>query len=415
MTKAFEHRKRDTYPLFRKTAVPGEMKILVIGISVRAMVESAVHSGYPVVALDAFGDQDLRAMAESHALQRDFHIPYSQGALFDTGRLLTFDAVAYTSNLENSPETLDRFAEDHRLIGNAPEVVRSVRHFPGLFSRLADAGFPVPETIFALSDREPDPNRRWLIKPIRSGGGHGISFSSELNLESRISNLESIFPGGRCMLQQYIAGKACSASFVANGRESVIIGITEQLIGLGQFGAKGFRYCGSILPLPEVLREDSGKTILQQVRRTAAFLTREYGLTGVNGFDFILNRDQVWLTEVNPRYSASMELVERAYLLPIFHLHMESVVEGRLPQFKLESQLNGGEFFGKSILFCERDSAVPEILDFSGADLRDIPPAGERLRKGNPVCTLLTGRQTYGETLDELIRQAVKIKERIYG
>ena len=381
-----------------------KMKILVIGISVRAMVESAVHSGYSVVALDAFGDQDLRAMAESYALQKDFHIPYSPGALFETGRRLTFDLVAYTSNLENSPETLDRFAEQQRLIGNSPEVVRSVRHFPDLFRRLADSGFPVPETIFALPGPEPDPNRKWLIKPVLSGGGHGISFVHEKKFRS-----------GRRMLQQYIAGKACSASFVANGRESVLIGVAEQLIGLGEFGAKGFRYCGSMLPLPEVLHEDSGKTILQQVRRIAAFLSREYGLTGVNGFDFILHRDQVWLTEVNPRYSASMELVERAYGLPIFRLHMEAVVDGRLPPFKLESQLNGGEFFGKSILFCERDSTAPEAFDFSGADLRDIPPAGERLRQGNPLCTLLTGRKTYGETLDELIRQAVKIKEQIYG
>jgi predicted ATP-grasp superfamily ATP-dependent carboligase len=381
-----------------------KMKILVIGMSVRAMVESAVHSGYPVVALDAFGDKDLRAMVESHALQRDFHVPYSPGALFDSGRRLTFDLVAYASNLENSPETLDRFAEQHRLIGNSPEVVRSVRHFPGLFGRLADSGFPVPETIFAVPDRKPDPNQEWLIKPLLSGGGHGISFFRGKK-----------FPGGRCMLQQYIAGKACSASFVANGRESVLIGITEQLIGLGEFGAKGFRYCGSLLPLPEVLHDDSGKTILREVRRIAAFLTREYGLTGVNGFDFILHHDQVWLTEVNPRYSASMELVERAYGLPIFRLHMEAVVDGRLPSFTLESQLDGGEFFGKSVLFCERDSTAPEVFDFSGADLRDIPPAGERLRQGNPVCTLLTGRQTYGETLGELIRQAAKIKEHIYG
>jgi len=48
------------------------MKILIAGLSVRAMATSAVQSGYPVIALDAFGDQDLKAVAESHSLHHDF-------------------------------------------------------------------------------------------------------------------------------------------------------------------------------------------------------------------------------------------------------------------------------------------------------------------------------------------------------
>jgi predicted ATP-grasp superfamily ATP-dependent carboligase len=39
------------------------MKILVAGVSVRAMVESAIRSGYLILALDAFGDRDLRVLA----------------------------------------------------------------------------------------------------------------------------------------------------------------------------------------------------------------------------------------------------------------------------------------------------------------------------------------------------------------
>jgi len=379
------------------------MKILVIGISVRAMVESAVNSNYQVIALDAFGDQDLRAIAETYSLRRDFGIPYSPHALYQAGRRFEYDAVAYTSNLENHPEVLCQFAGASRIIGNSPQMVRSVRHWPGLFCSLRQSGFSVPETFF-IERADLDSNRRWLVKPLLSGGGHGIYF-----LEGKTFNEH-----GR-MVQQYVPGKACSASFVSNGRESVLIGITEQLIGMDQFGVQAFRYCGNILPLPEILEAGAGKAILKEVRRVAGVLSREYGLIGVNSFDFILEGDRVWLIEVNPRYSASMELIEHAYGLPVFHLHTQAVVDGHLPEFELESLLNGAKFFGKSILFCERDCSAPDAQNWAAREIRDIPESGERLHKGSPICTLWASRRTYDETLTALIRRAARLKEEIHG
>ena len=379
------------------------MKILIIGISVRAMVESAKNSNYRVTALDAFGDQDLRALAKTYSLRREFGVPYSGNALFQASRSLEFDAVAYTSNLENHPEVLDRFAEASRIIGNSPQSVRSVRHWPALFSSLRRAGFSAPETMYS-GGADFGMNRQWLVKPVLSGGGHGISFLQERNAA-----------GNGKIVQQYVPGKACSASFVSNGRESVIIGVTEQLIGMDQFGVQGFRYCGNILPLPEILEAGAGKRVLKEVRRIADFLTREYCLTGLNTFDFILERDRIWLIEVNPRFAASMELIEQAYGLPVFHLHLQAVVDGRLPAFELESPLNSAKFFGKSILFCERNCTAPDTQDWVARGIRDIPDPGERLNEGSPVCTLLTGCRTYDETLAELIRRAGILKEEIYG
>jgi uncharacterized protein len=378
-------------------------KILIVGVSVRSIVESAVHCNYPVIALDGFGDRDLRAMTETHALSQDFHVPYSASALFDASRRLDFDAVAYTSNLENHPEVLDRFAANHRIIGNSPQTVRAVRHWPDLFSRLERAGFSIPETVFDPTEKV-NVCRRWLVKPVSSGGGHGVGFWRE-----------GTFAEKRFMLQQYIPGKACSASFIANGSDAVLVGISEQWAGIEALGVRRFRYCGNVLPLPEILESETGKTTLEQIRRMATFLTREFGLTGANGFDFILHENQVVLIEVNPRYSASMELVERAYDLPVFHLHTEAVLHGRLPRFTLESQLNGSRFFGKAVLFCEKDCVAPEVLDDPAAGLRDMPMPGETMHAGSPFCTLLTCRPTYDEILIDLIRRAAKLKKQIYG
>jgi predicted ATP-grasp superfamily ATP-dependent carboligase len=379
------------------------MKILLVGVSVRAMAESAVNSNYTVVALDGFGDRDLRAFAETYALMHNFHVPYGAQALFNASRQLDFDAVAYTSNLENHPEVLEQFGTSSSLIGNSPGTVRSVRCWPNLFLRLEEEGFSVPKTIFDHTD-EVDLWTQWVVKPVLSGGGHGIYF-----WDGRAIAVN------RFMLQKYIPGKACSASFVANGREAILLGISEQLMGLHQFGAGGFRYCGSVLPLPEIIQGDAGKKVLEQVRRIAAFLTLEFGLTGVNGFDFILDGVRVVLLEVNPRYSASMELVERAYGLPIFHIHVNAAVAGRLPEFDLESRANIGQFFGKAVLFCEEDCVVPDILDDPGLDLKDIPSPGDKLHRGGPICTLLTSHSAHEEIVADLNRGIGLLKKRIYG
>jgi predicted ATP-grasp superfamily ATP-dependent carboligase len=379
------------------------MKILVAGISVRAMVASAIRSGYTVLALDAFGDRDLKSIVEAYALQRDFNVRYSPHALCEASRQFFYDAVAYTSNLENYPKIIQRLAGSRKIVGNSPQTVVAVRHWAELFDRLERAGFPVPETIFAADKRKADLHRPWLVKPVSGGGGHGVNFlrSSE-------------FPATRFMLQEYIPGKACSASFVANGQDCIVLGIAEQLIGMYPFGSQGFRYCGNILPLPEITDPGRAKNLVAEVRRLAAFLTRAYGLTGVNGIDFILNGDKVYLTEVNPRYSASMELIEHAYELPIFHLHAQAVLRGSLPDFQLEAALSNSSFFGKAILFAERNAVAPDTKRWLDSGARDIPAPGEKLYKGNPICTVFANRPTSDETRAELIQRAALLKEWIY-
>ena len=370
----------------------------------RAMAESAAQSGHSTIALDAFGDQDLRALTESYSLHREFNCAYSPEALYKASRSLAFDAVAYTSNLENHADILAQFADNHRIIGNSPQVVRSVRHWPTLFARLRQAGFSIPETIFAEVGRSIENDRQWLMKPLLSGGGHAIEFAFGAKCRT---------PG--FMLQEYIGGKPCSASFLSNGHECVILGITEQLIGLRRFGAGGFRYCGNILPLPELANPVSGNNILEQITDLAEFLTREYGLTGVNGVDFILNGDRVCLTEINPRYSASMELIERAYEIPIFHLHTQAVLDGRLADFNLAPRLKTHKFFGKAILFAGRNAKAPDTGNWLSGDIRDIPASGEKIGKGSPICTILTDGSTYNETLADLLSKANKLKDEIYG
>jgi predicted ATP-grasp superfamily ATP-dependent carboligase len=302
-------------------------------------------------------------------------------------------------------------------VGNSPGVVKGVRYWPGFFSSLKKAGFSVPDTMFENPPTAAGPDQRWLAKPALSGGGHGICFfdpEKERLYKNRRNRPGAPKSHSGTVFQKYIDGKPCSASFVANGRECVVLGIAEQLIGLKQFGAGHFRYCGNILPLPEMLHPDGGKILMEQIRRLAAFVTRTHGLIGLNGMDFILKDNEAYLTEVNPRYSASMELIEKSCGLGLFDMHARAVMYDELPAFHSEMICNYREFVGKAILFAERDVVVKDTAGWYSMGMRDIPASGESIRRGAPICTMLTGRATYNQTFAELTERARMLKEEIY-
>lgn len=387
------------------------MRILITGVSTRAIAESACAAGYDVITLDYFGDSDQKRLCQNYSLKRDFGLPFGPAQLYRASRSLEFDAVVYISNLENYPNIVERLTAGvsggrrKQLLGNTPAVLARVRHWPTVSAFLRQQGVPTPETIYPGQPLPPERGGargegRWLRKPIRSGGGHRITFWSPNRR-----------PGKGYLLQEYIPGLAGSASFVANGRECVVLGITEQLIGTPEFGAQGFHYCGNILPLAPT-RGEGGEDVLAQVRHISAGLTREFGLVGVNGFDFVLHEEQVIPVEVNPRYSASMELMEWACGLSIFDLHVRAITCGELPD--VEPGASQG-FYGKAIVYAGKAGRAPDTTGWLARDVRDVPFPGEALRPGGPICTVLANASTRDACFARLVAQANTLIGEIYA
>jgi predicted ATP-grasp superfamily ATP-dependent carboligase len=139
-------------------------------------------------------------------------------------------------------------------------------------------------------------------------------------------------------------------------------------------------------------------------------LTRRFELRGANGVDLVVARDDggptPYLVEVNPRYTASMELVERAYDLNVFSLHREAMV-GRLPTFSLGDHLDAQEaYVGKGIVYARRDVTMPETASWAEKGRRDVPFPGERIEAGHPVCTVLTEGANRAACWDQLVARA---------
>jgi predicted ATP-grasp superfamily ATP-dependent carboligase len=369
-------------------------KFLIVGLTTRALAESAWRTGYSFITLDYFGDYDQRQLCRNVSLLRDLGRPYSAQAILEAARDLEYDVVVYTSSLENHPDVVAGLARDRELFGNDPATLAQVRNPAELFSFLAGRGFAVPRCIFP---GEPLPGAgRWLYKPMRGGGGSGIRW-----WDGRRE------PDEGHLLQEFIAGRPASLSFVANGRDCVVIGWSEQLIGVGDFGADGFKYTGNIVPL------DAPSALLEEARAIAGALTAEFGLRGLNGFDFVLCDGRAYVVEVNPRYSASMELMEGEGCINVFKLHVDACCADALPQVDYAAGRLSG-FRGKAILYAERDVTVGDTRDWLRRDIRDVPHPGETIERGHPICTLLSGGHSRDACYRALLAQADALRGELY-
>jgi len=366
-------------------------RVLIAGVATRGFAQSAVRAGYEVIAVDGFGDLDLRACARAVVVARAGE-RFSVRAALAAARDLPRDAVSYVGSFENHPRAVAALAARGQLWGNAPAVLRRVRDPARLARGLASRGFAVP----AVRRAAPGDSRgRWLVKPRASGGGSGVA-------RWRGGGI----PRGS-YLQAHLPGVPGSIVFAANGRRAVPLGVSHALAGERRFGAAGFRYCGSILA-------PAGSRHLAHATRLSAAVTELFGLVGVNGLDFVTVDGTPQAIEVNPRYTASMELVERAHGLSIFGIHARACA-GELPDFDLAgSRLPG--VFGKAVVYARRD-VMPEHTHhwLDDADLGDVPPSGEWIARGRPICTIFARARTVAGCHAALARRARALYHTLEG
>jgi predicted ATP-grasp superfamily ATP-dependent carboligase len=354
-----------------------------------------VRAGYSVTALDAFGDLDLRAVANVITPRS------TSGTRFDPmAAAIAMDnvpaaLVVYTSNLENHPAAVERLARGRRLLGNSPAVLTRVRNPIILSSMLRKRGFAIPITRATLTGSGAT---TWLLKPRRSGGGHGVVVWRHARSVPRGS-----------YLQEHIPGIPGSVIFAANGKDAVVLGLSRQLVGDSRFGAHGFRYCGSLLGNGTAPVFPRYGELLETAAALAREVTREFGLVGLNGIDFIARKGVPYPIEVNPRYSASMELLERAHGLSLFEVHLRAC-EGILP-----SELQSGPGIeGKAIVFAKRDVILGKTEAWlNRREFADVPHPGENIPGGRPICTVFARGSDQSTCLRRLVRQAGLVYRRL--
>ncbi len=370
-------------------------RVVIAGVSTRAAAESAGRAGFDVTAIDAFADADQHASVRALSIPR----PFSARAAARATRAVECDAVTYLSNFENHPDDVRALAAGRELWGNPPAVLRRVRDPRRLAHALRERKIPVPQVMTRIGDETPD-DREWLVKPLASGGGHAVH---KWTRGSRIPHA--------CYLQELIEGTPGSVVFVAGRNRTAPLGVTRQLVGDAAFGAADYRYCGNIL----APHAGSG-ALVERARVLACAVVEEFGLVGVNGIDFIARDGCPLAVEVNPRWTSSMELVERACGLSVFGAHAAACTGGTLPECDGLAIQSGRGAVGKAVVFAREDVTVGDttgwLLD---ADVRDVPRPGELIRAGRPLCTVFAAGRDDAACYAALVARADRVYADLEG
>jgi len=303
------------------------------------------------------------------------------------------ESAAYVGNFENHPAAVRRLAAGRSLLGNSPATLTQARDFDQLKAAVERSGGKLPPTFDAGQASHLPKDRCYLRKPRRGGGGNGVG---DFTPGQPVSAKE--------LVQERIEGVLGSVTFAAAGSRAALLGIARGLAGDSALGARGYRYCGSLYPWAVE------HALVAHLDSLAQALTRCFGLVGVNGLDFVLRDGEAFVLELNPRYCASMELVERGGGPSVFETHV-AACRGALP-VPLASRPEG--VLGKGVLWARAEVAAPETRAWLGRDeVRDVPFPGERIPRGHPVCTVFARAADCEACYQKLIAIAAAIEREL--
>jgi predicted ATP-grasp superfamily ATP-dependent carboligase len=342
----------------------------------------------------------------------------------------------YTGALENHPELVDQMAWVAPLWGNPGDVLARVRSPWELASALNDAGLLFPEA--RSSSEELPMDGSWLVKTYRGASGSGVrAFAETRRQGDRETGRETAFdavPESRCLplslspflcYQRRVAGTSCAAAYVASREGATLLGITRQLVGEAWLGAHGFQYAGSIGPWRV------SDTALDTIVRIGNVIAENFELSGLFGVDLVIDGSDVWTIEVNPRYTASVEIVERAMGISAIAAHASACAEGHgagnsglgtSAPHQVMPTARGPQLpvHGKAILFAKQEvviskqlaeSALTKALRKPWPALADIPGAGTPIEAGRPILTLFAEGATVDEVEHRLRKHAMQIEQ----
>jgi len=365
-----------------------ETTVAVIGASARAAAASLQRAGRQVIAADLFADADLAR--ECNVTQIT---PYPAG-FTSWLAAVECDEWLYTGALENYPELVDQLTAIRPLRGHSGKILRRVRDPLQLQAVLSSASLCFPKTQRA-SQTTPCEGE-WIGKTYQGSSGSGVGVDDATFLQQRIQGtpLSAVFHGSR------------------------VLGITHQLVGEAWAGAAEFKYCGSIGPWP--LSPEN----LEQLRRLGEVLSREFELSCLYGVDLILDGANIWTIEVNPRYTAAVEIVERAYGVSAFDTgKLGRASENSLPHQE-EGVLHGVVCCGKATLFAKAPLTISAemstaLLVQAGSmpwpKLADIPVVDTEIATSQPVLTLFAEAESCQAVAEQLARQVRQIELQLYG
>ena len=322
---------------------------LIIATSGRMLAQAAWREGYDVLVIDCYADVDTLKYAKQVVRVDSLSVKNLTAAL-DSLKMYMIAGIVYGSGFETFPESLHFLQHRFPVVGNLAIVFERVQNKREFFAALKFLEIPYPETQFEYPDS--CNSQTWLRKPLNGQGGVGISFNNANKSNS--------------YWQRYCKGQAGSVLFLAAEKNMSVIGFHRQWTHATDENA--FLFAG-------ICHDNSiAKTDRKRITNWLQKLVTYFDLRGLNSLDFIQTESEIFVLEINPRPSASMQL----YDAPLFSMHR---------------QLNPLPFKNEhvalyQIIYASRSLIIPSHFDWS-VNCHDLPHAGSIIRKNQPICSMI--------------------------
>lgn len=374
--------------------------LAVAALSARMMAEAAQADGFGVIALDLFGDRDTRRAAAQWLPIGDAATLRIDGPLLLAAlRELAArgDVIGWVAGggFEGLPELLAEGAAILPLLGTAPAAVRRLRDPAEFFGFLAAQHIRYPETQF----QAPQDSSGWLLKNARGSGGWHIQHAAPW---LGGGGARSAPVPAHHYFQRELAGIPMSATFLANGRDAIVLGFNELLVR--RMGSRPFVFGGAIGPVP--LPQAMASTIKAVLGKLAA----EFSLCGLGSLDFIREQpdgERFAVLEVNPRPPATLWAHAHRLARGAMGAHVQACMHGgghagghadargllpaQMPLARPQDLPAPDGVAGLDIVYARR----PLVLNAAAAQrlaawpaAHDLPWSATAFESGEPVCSL---------------------------
>ncbi|MBY9005879.1 MAG: ATP-grasp domain-containing protein [Candidatus Lokiarchaeota archaeon] len=388
--------------------------ILVVGFNTRPLVYSLYRAGFKVYTVDFFGDLDLYPYVEDYIIitkrtqidynnLKDNYKSYLIDFTFDL--LEKYPNINYLligSGLDDSfikrkliSEKINSLKNPLKELNNKFEILQKSRDILEIYQLLRENGYNIPLTKL-LNESDLNDNKSnfpFILKKKQSSGGINIyKINNQEQFYLRLRIIKNQKQEQEWLVQEYIEGSNISCTVIANGIETNVISINQQIIGFGFLNApEEYTYCGNIVPTNIIKKE------MDTIKNLSIFLSNTLGLTGINGFDFVIRNNIPYLMEINPRIPGSIRVSEEYLTTNLLKLHIDSFFLNRWNSIKKSlTSIKKKRFCTKLIFFAPKDLSIDNINKINKLKhIHDKTEPLKKILKYEPVCTILFKDNTF--------------------
>lgn len=351
-------------------------RLLVIANSARMLSQLLVDAGFESVALDCFADEDTQALSLDSIRLCSLALPDIQAAAESMQAKYALTHLVYGSGFENHVESLRYLETRFTVLGNPADLFVRFQDKSEFFQQLTALAIAHPETMFSPPGNADD----WLLKPMIGEGGRAIAcYDSDKPVDVE-----------RFYWQRYLPGAVYSVLFVADARQSRVLGFNRQ--SSLDVAEECFLFSGVIsrAHIPDRVRALLANTLNK--------LLSVYPLQGLGSLDFIMHNQQCYVLEINARIPASAQLYGRS----VFNLHWQACL-GVL------AEPVSAPPAGYQIIYAENPLGIPSGLQWPKWVV-DRPTGGAIIGKGQPVCSIIAAGNDADQVANQLRRQQIIIE-----